>query len=41
MSTNIQCNYCGRKFNPDAAKRHIPICETKAKQLPNKAVRKK
>lgn len=29
-----QCSFCGRKFNEDAAKRHIPICERKAKQIP-------
>jgi hypothetical protein len=22
----VLCQYCGRKFNPDAAKRHIPVC---------------
>lgn len=22
----VMCQYCGRKFQPDAAKRHIPVC---------------
>jgi hypothetical protein len=22
----VLCQYCGRKFLPDAAKRHIPVC---------------
>jgi rubrerythrin len=22
----VRCQYCGRKFKPDAAKRHIPVC---------------
>lgn len=26
-----QCKYCNRKFNDEAAKRHIPICEGKYK----------
>jgi hypothetical protein len=26
-----QCPHCGRKFNDDAAARHIPICERNAK----------
>jgi len=29
----VPCSYCGRKFNEDAAKRHIPICEKKSKQM--------
>ena len=28
----VQCNYCGRKFNETAAKRHIPFCANKAKE---------
>ena len=26
------CPHCNRKFNEDAAKRHIPLCEKKAKE---------
>jgi hypothetical protein len=26
-----QCKWCNRKFNEEAAKRHIPICEGKYK----------
>ncbi|KAL4466340.1 hypothetical protein ABPG72_020189 [Tetrahymena utriculariae] len=28
----IQCEYCGRKFNEQAAQRHIPFCKTKSQQ---------
>ncbi len=28
----IQCDYCGRKFNEQAGKRHIPHCAEKAKK---------
>ncbi|KAL4427026.1 hypothetical protein ABPG74_000981 [Tetrahymena malaccensis] len=28
----IQCDYCGRKFNDQAAQRHIPFCKTKSQQ---------
>jgi len=28
-----KCDYCGRSFNPEAAERHIPICERKAAQM--------
>ena len=27
-----QCAFCGRKFNDDAAKKHIPYCESKSKK---------
>lgn len=26
MDTRIKCNFCGRKFEEAAAKRHIPFC---------------
>jgi hypothetical protein len=26
----IQCPYCGRKFNENAAQRHIDFCKTKS-----------
>ena len=41
MDTRIQCNFCGRKFEEAAAKRHIPFCETKSKQMPKGPVKKK
>lgn len=28
----VQCNFCSRKFSDQAAKRHIPFCESKSKQ---------
>ncbi|KAL4480514.1 hypothetical protein ABPG72_022269 [Tetrahymena utriculariae] len=28
----VPCNFCGRKFNKNAAERHIPFCEKKAKE---------
>lgn len=31
MDDRTQCKFCNRKFNEDAAKRHIPICEQKYK----------
>jgi hypothetical protein len=37
----VQCGFCGRKFNAHAAARHIPFCETKAKQLPRINTKKK
>lgn len=27
----VQCKFCNRKFNEEAAKRHIPVCEGKFK----------
>ncbi len=27
----VLCQFCGRKFNETAAKRHIPVCEQKNK----------
>jgi len=32
MDTRVPCKFCGRKFNEEAANRHIPICERKAKE---------
>jgi hypothetical protein len=29
-----KCEYCGRSFNPEAAERHIPICQKKAQMIP-------
>ena len=23
----VQCRYCGRKYNPEVAERHIPKCK--------------
>jgi len=28
----IECQWCGRKFNEEAGKRHMPHCEQKHKQ---------
>ena len=28
----VLCKYCGRKFNDNAAARHIAFCETKSKK---------
>ena len=28
----IECKFCGRKFNEEAGKRHIPHCEEKYKK---------
>lgn len=28
----MECPYCGRKFNENAAERHIPYCKTKSKE---------
>lgn len=27
----VKCKFCGRSFNEEAAKKHIPSCENKAK----------
>jgi len=32
-----ECRHCGRKFNEQAAERHIPLCEKKAREMKNKA----
>lgn len=31
-----ECPHCGRKFNEQAAERHIPLCEKKAREMKNK-----
>jgi hypothetical protein len=31
-ATLTPCPHCNRKFNEDAAARHIPICEKKARE---------
>ena len=35
----VQCNFCNRRFNATAAKRHIPFCEKKAKENHGKVVK--
>ncbi|CAK91220.1 unnamed protein product (macronuclear) [Paramecium tetraurelia] len=37
----VQCKFCNRKFNTEAAKKHIVFCETKAKQCGKSGVQKK
>ena len=32
VDDRIQCEWCGRKFNEEAGKRHFPHCEQKYKQ---------
>ncbi len=32
MDDRIECKFCGRKFNEEAGKRHIPHCEEKYKK---------
>ena len=32
MDDRILCKFCGRKFNENAAARHIAFCETKSKK---------
>ena len=34
--SDVQCKFCGRKFNETAAKRHLPFCEEKSKQIPRR-----
>lgn len=29
----VGCKFCGRNFSDEAAQRHIPFCEKKAKQM--------
>lgn len=38
MDDRTECKFCGRKFNEQAAERHIPLCEKKFKenQMKNK-----
>ena len=31
IDDRTECPYCSRKFNDEAAKRHIPFCQQKAK----------
>ena len=33
----IACQHCGRKFNEDAAKRHIPFCQQSKQKTIHKA----
>ncbi|XP_017848506.1 microtubule-associated protein 4 isoform X2 [Drosophila busckii] len=33
----IQCQYCGRRFNPQAAERHIPRCATMIHNKPRRS----
>ncbi|CAD8110402.1 unnamed protein product [Paramecium sonneborni] len=37
----VQCKFCNRKFNGEAAKKHIVFCETKAKQCGKSGIQKK
>ena len=32
----IQCSFCGRRFNDQAAPRHIAFCEQQSKKIGNK-----
>ncbi|KAK2165857.1 hypothetical protein NP493_1347g00012 [Ridgeia piscesae] len=32
----VQCQYCQRRFNSNAAERHIPFCKTQHERLPKK-----
>jgi len=32
----VQCEYCGRRFNETAARRHIPFCKEQHERLPKK-----
>ena len=32
LDDRVQCEWCGRKFNEEAGKRHFPHCEQKYKQ---------
>jgi endogenous inhibitor of DNA gyrase (YacG/DUF329 family) len=36
MDTRVPCKYCGRRFNQEAAERHIPHCANKAKMIVNR-----
>ena len=40
-SSRIQCEHCGRKFNEQAAERHIAFCAKKAKEAKMKIGPKK
>ncbi|CAD8105534.1 unnamed protein product [Paramecium sonneborni] len=37
----VQCKFCNRKFNVEAAKKHIVFCETKSKQCGKSGMQKK
>ena len=37
MDDRVECRHCGRKFNEQAADRHIPLCEKKSKETMMKA----
>jgi hypothetical protein len=32
MDDRIECKWCGRKFNEESGKRHMPHCEEKYKK---------
>jgi len=32
----VQCEYCERRFNETAARRHIPFCKEQHERLPKK-----
>ena len=34
--TLVQCGTCGRRFNDQAAQRHIPFCQQQAKKIATK-----
>lgn len=33
----VQCPYCQRRFNENAADRHIKFCQEQAARMPNKS----
>ena len=33
LDTRVLCKHCKRKFNEEAANRHIPLCANKHKEL--------
>lgn len=35
------CQYCGRKFNENAALKHIPFCQKKSKEMSKNAFGKR
>jgi hypothetical protein len=32
LDDRVECKWCNRKFNENAANRHIPLCEKKYKE---------